>query len=540
MPQAVKISTNVISGSINKNGVSFNIEGAGRNFGSLDGGNWYSNVLPDDGRWVIISESKGSGKPAFWLTAGSANSDLLTTVNGLPSRYNLSDFTATGSALDYLVQNDYMVLRAVPENEDADSVLLDIDASNLSSYPRQGTTWGDISGYTNDIALTNGPSFDAATNSIIFDGTNDYGTTPNIMGGLTEYSAEFVFNARSNPSGLENWLGSQYPGTGRVIWDLFTTQTLRNFINGTGIAGNIIINTDKWYHAVFTRDAEGFATIYVNGELDRSGTISAAAVVNIHYEIGGSTTLVRWLDGKIAKNKLYNKALSETEIKQNYFGGPIVTDGLVFNIDASNLVSYENGSTSTYSLTGSFTGALLNGVGWEPGNGGVFAFDGTNDKIRFSGFPQVFGGSITMECWIWWNDDSRSIILGNYNDGQNTSINFEKLTDRKLRMYWNQGERDIFGATNSVDLNTWQHIIIQRDKDANVFRFYINGELKQTTSNAGSDVPSTGNTWYVGADARDGSTVTNGNIAALRLYNRALTAEEIGQNYNAQKQKFQF
>ena len=55
MPQAVKISSNVISGSINKNAISFNIEGQQRDFGSLDGGDWFSNVLPDDGRWVIIS-----------------------------------------------------------------------------------------------------------------------------------------------------------------------------------------------------------------------------------------------------------------------------------------------------------------------------------------------------------------------------------------------------------------------------------------------------------------------------------------------------
>ena len=539
MPQAVKISTNVISGSINKNGVSFNIEGAGRNFGSLDGGNWYSNVLPDDGRWVIISESKGSGKPAFWLTAGSANSDLLTTVNGLPSRYNLADFTATGSALDYLVQNDYMVLRAVPEQSDADSLEFYLDASNDSSYPRQGTTWYDISGYGNNGTLTNGPTFDG-NQGIDFDGVDDHVVIPQIqfLPG-EEFTAEALVNVKALNSGWamlfgstdsDNFIGIGDGGVILRVQDVNSTNSDLSYTSTLGVNTLIQVtqdgNTNQWY---VNGENVGSSSnpIYGGMEIDRL----------VFYQTGNSLGI--W-NGTYFRSKLYRRALSTTEIKQNYFGGPIVTDGLVFNVDASNLVSYENGSTTTYSLTGSFTGALLNGTGWEPGNGGVFAFDGTNDKIRFSGFPQVFGGSITMECWIWWNDDSRSIILGNYNDGQNTSINFEKLTGRKLRMYWNQGERDIFGATNSVDLNTWQHIIIQRDKDANVFRFYINGELKQTTSNAGSDVPSTGNTWYVGADARDGSTVTNGNIAALRLYNRALTAEEIGQNYNAQKQKFQF
>jgi hypothetical protein len=71
------------------------------------------------------------------------------------------------------------------------------------------------------------------------------------------------------------------------------------------------------------------------------------------------------------------------EIIQNYYGGPIVTDGLVLAVDAGNLVSYERGSTTTYSLTGSFTGSLQNGTGFSSNNGGAWSFDGTDDYITF-------------------------------------------------------------------------------------------------------------------------------------------------------------
>jgi hypothetical protein len=49
-----------------------------------------------------------------------------------------------------------------------------------------------------------------------------------------------------------------------------------------------------------------------------------------------------------------------------------------------NLVSYESGSTTTYSLTGSISGSLINGTGFTNNNGGAWNFDGTDDKTKWS------------------------------------------------------------------------------------------------------------------------------------------------------------
>jgi len=222
------------------------------------------------------------------------------------------------------------------------------------------------------------------------------------------------------------------------------------------------------------------------------------------------------------------------------YGGPdIITDGLSFAYDAGSERCYSGSGTSATNLMSQASpGTLQNGVGFNTANGGFWEFDGVDDKIEVTNFPiSVFNGSCTMESWVYWNDDSRSIILGNYNVGAN-DVNFEKLDNYRLRFYWNRGERDVTTSYNAVSGSVWQCVVFVRDTAANAFKFYVNGILVQTTSNDGSNIASTGSTFRIGADSRNGSTVTNGDISTVRMYNRALTSAEVLQNYNAQKNRF--
>jgi hypothetical protein len=87
---------------------------------------------------------------------------------------------------------------------------------------------------------------------------------------------------------------------------------------------------------------------------------------------------------------------------QNYYGGPIVTDDLIFAVDAGNLVSYESGSTTSYPLTGSLSGSLLNGVGYLTDNGGTFSFDGSDEYISLGASDSIGlnTNNLTLEVWI--------------------------------------------------------------------------------------------------------------------------------------------
>jgi len=199
-----------------------------------------------------------------------------------------------------------------------DGLVFAVDAGSERSYPGSGTTTTSLVG-SNTGTLTNGVAFSADNGGTWdFDGVDDYITASRALS-TNNYSAEFVFKADVNSTGTEHWLGSQYPGTGRVIFDLYTDNRLRNFVNGTSINGATTIETGTWYHAVFTRNSSGVAHIYLNGVQDATGTISTATPVNAPFNIAGTTILTgRWVNGKIPFCRIYNKALTQAEVTQNF------------------------------------------------------------------------------------------------------------------------------------------------------------------------------------------------------------------------------
>ena len=229
-----------------------------------------------------------------------------------------------------------------------------------------------------------------------------------------------------------------------------------------------------------------------------------------------------------------------------YLGVPKATVGNVVLVNGYTIHTFTSSGTFelfdfAYNLVGSSRGTLQNGVGFNTANGGFWEFDGVDDKIEVATFPtSIFNGPCTMEAWIYWNDDSRSVIIGNYTTtSTGGDINYEKNPNGTLRFYWDRGSANAFSSANAVAIGEWQHVIIVRDVSGNAVKFYVNGSLITTVSGqAGSNVSTTADTYKIGADARNGSTVTNGDISAVRMYSTALTAAQVTQNFNAQKSRF--
>ena len=175
-------------------------------------------------------------------------------------------------------------------------------------------------------------------------------------------------------------------------------------------------------------------------------------------------------------------------------------------------------------------------------------FDGTDDKGVITNFPHVWADSMSMECVVKFEDSGRSIIFGNFNVGAH-DVNFEQ-SGGALRMYWNRGERNIFTASNVVTTNgsSYHHCVIVRDVYNDCFKFYVDGVLINTTSNAGTNItftnnsgfqmPSGHNTFRFGGDTRNGDTIHNGEIPIIRVYNRCLKADEVTRNFKAYKNRF--
>jgi hypothetical protein len=142
--------------------------------------------------------------------------------------------------------------------------------------------------------------------------------------------------------------------------------------------------------------------VYKNGTYIGQDTFTPYTANSTDITIGANRLTGNggdYIKGNISEVSVYSKELSLSEIKQNYFQGNIVTGSLVFMVDANNLVSYPKSGTSTYSLTGSITGTLTNGVGFNSNNGGTWTFDGVDDYIDYGTSLSNFTTQLTISFW---------------------------------------------------------------------------------------------------------------------------------------------
>ena len=225
----------------------------------------------------------------------------------------------------------------------------------------------------------------------------------------------------------------------------------------------------------------------------------------------------------------------------------IVTDGLVFYVDAGNEDSYAGSGTTWSDLAGSDDGTLTNGPTFDSGNGGSIAFDGVNDYATSSNsISYINGESRSLEVWI--NPTSPS-FTGHQSvvwTGQNSATRiFEILmtssypTEANYRVighYFGDGNSmSDSNTTYNVIPNQWNHIVLTQD-GASSHNIYVNGSLTATksanmTSNSTGVVRLATKSW-------SGFYNCNAKYGVCKYYSKALSATEVLQNYNALKSRF--
>lgn len=223
-----------------------------------------------------------------------------------------------------------------------------------------------------------------------------------------------------------------------------------------------------------------------------------------------------------------------------YRGPNIVTDGLVYAMDAGSGRSYD-GTTTLNDLVGSNTGTLTNGVTYQSINGGVFDFDGVDDYISFS---NVVANDNSYTILMWIKPDG----LSAGGSGSSKPSGTNRKTPIKGNGQWNPGiwlTSDYIrshGATQYTDsainwtTSTWDMIGMTYD-GTNVNN--ILGDSVQARTHVSSYGPGTPTELLAGAESASGSSHSwDGSIADVLIYDRVLTAAEIAQSYNALKSRF--
>lgn len=201
-------------------------------------------------------------------------------------------------------------------------LVLHLDAANRKSYPGSGTTWFDLSGQNNNGTLTNGPIFDSG--SITFDGVNDFVNGP-INGGLgTDITVEMFVNITNSMAGkiffgldtnTHASLGI-YVNINNLIWYWNTGDSFN-----TPFSQNITLTVGQWNHIVVsTAIADNNAKLYQNGNLIGTSFYKNTTTTGTgdKYQIGRYFNNAYYANCKYSVFKIYNKALSNVEIQQNF------------------------------------------------------------------------------------------------------------------------------------------------------------------------------------------------------------------------------
>ena len=212
------------------------------------------------------------------------------------------------------------------------------------------------------------------------------------------------------------------------------------------------------------------------------------------------------------------------------YNNVIVSDGLVLYLDAANTRSYSGSGTSSNSLVGGIGATLVNGVGFTSSNNGAFTFDGSNDYINFGNSSAVQQSSGTLSAWAKASSPGggyRGIIAKQGAYGL-------FYTDSVLVAYDWAADAPRSTGVNIAD-NTWKNVVLTYQSGvSNGTRIYINGVSVLTTTI--TVLNQTGNL-FGGAEANAGQYAAC-QISLFNMYNRALSATEVLQNYNATKGRY--
>ena len=199
-----------------------------------------------------------------------------------------------------------------------DNLTFAVDAGSTRSYPSSGTTWKNLGSSGSDVALTNGPTFNAANGGYFeFDGTDDYA-----------YSNSTSFDITGNVT-INSWI--RHDGTGSIVGNYMSNSAnsgyrmRRNGANGSNLwiyaSGNAVnggaIYDNIWYMVTGVFSSTGLRA-YINGVLVASNTTAYSSSFGGYFIIGAYAVGSEVFGGDIASAQVYSSALTASEILQNF------------------------------------------------------------------------------------------------------------------------------------------------------------------------------------------------------------------------------
>lgn len=447
-----------------------------------------------------------------------------------------------------------------------------------------GSTATDSSGNGNNGNLTNfnynatsGWTAGKYGGGLLFDGVDDYVNTPYTIPTSSDYSisvwAKWKPQTSGGGSSARPLVMQGDTGTPNAVV-IYTGSLDSGASYGlafyrSGITPDINIsgfNDTNWHYLSLVRSSSLFYAYY-DGAFVGSNT-AANHDTSTSIQIGGSSTVSgRKFNGTIDEVRIYPRALSAGEIKEQYQkeASKYYDD---FNVGISKIYGIENSSTnfsapidsstvlalkfdegsgnqtydsSRFGNNGTMFGNMNTTLDGNLSSGrvstGKFAnalvFDGVNDYVSVDSSASLnITNAITLEAWVkpnFLHSDLRTAVAKWSSSQSADSYLLGIDTSGNIRFYLDStgtGQTSLL-SSNKVSANSWSHIAATWD--GSIMRVFLNGIADTNTATFTSTIFKSNFPVYLGK--HDGGNPFNGTIDDVRIYNRALSPEEIRAAY---------
>jgi hypothetical protein len=413
----------------------------------------------------------------------------------------------------------------------------------------------------------------------VFNGSSSYISASNPLGtGNVAYSvsAWVYLNTSSHTAGIYTiWDGGTNVGTYLFFKVEGGKISIGNY--GSSVTSVNSLSVGQWVHVAVTRDTSNNVVLYVNGSSDTTGTLSLN-LGNHSPKIGALDTTTQNLNGKIDQVRIFNKALSSSEITTLYgethssttisttdifndnsgvalyqldgnandtglvSAGTIVSSNKIIDL---NVDSYTSGTTIDDSTSNNNDATIVGDVSYDNWLGrGRFDLQGSSDYLKIDA-STTFNGATDLTLEGWFRPDNLTAVDHFFSiyDGGGSSKLYVRLNDA-------DGDIDAFAYTASVgtaanlitgnsavrvQANKWNHIVMTyADGGSGKMAVYINGDLAGSTTPVGAINTAGTEDLYIGVLKNYiGTYDFDGEVGEIRAYSSALTASEVLQNFNA-------
>jgi hypothetical protein len=527
------------------------------------------NTLLTAGTWyhAVITRSSSSGRLNIYLNGVNDGSAATGSVPSAPTSNVKIGSRDNASASEYWngkIDEVRFYNRALSADEVSQLYRLNAPTgtdTSLKGYwsfngkDISGTTAYDRSGAGNNGTLTGGPTVTTGKvgQALSFDGSDDYVTIPNATS--LNSTAQVTVSAWIKRSGIGTRQFFVSKGNATTVastqyWLELTAGNVLVFELASGSTEHkltssfVLTDTQGWHHVVGTYDGTT-QKIFLDGVQDTTTSTWSGALNSVNNDLVIGNRSAGYdipFNGKVDEVRVYNTALTAAEIQSLYKRGESDTMN-VADINGnlnSGLAGYwkldEGSGTSAVdsSINGS-TGTLTGGPTWTTGQvGGAVDFDGTDDYINL-GSPAALDirGSITMSAWV--KTDVLNTTQAIFSVGTRACCG----TENYLHINWNAGGgtyRFIFASfgvasvssSSNLSSGVWYHVV--GTWDGATRKIFINGVLDGSTAQTSQPTDYLNAVIIGGGEAGNGPYF-NGSIDETRIYNRALSDNEVAQLY---------